>query len=142
VFVSKLTTRLQSNTTHVYFNSFSYLYMYAACFGLYLVHPQACQHKNVTKEDTISFACVFEITLQVWKGHMCGPDFAHRRSTSLSAHRPLQLNCEHSGCTNSCLPLRCPSVLSDVFRKAAKSRFFLRHVCPSARSSSVPTGQK
>ena len=56
--------------------------MYAACFGLYLDHPQTCQYGNLTKEDTISFASVFEIvswaTLQVWMGHMCGPQFAHR----------------------------------------------------------------
>jgi len=71
--------------------------MYAACFGLYLGRPQASQYKNLTKEDTVSFVYVFEITLQVWKGHMCGPHFAHRRSTPLSAHRPLQLNCEQSG---------------------------------------------
>ena len=28
-------------------------YMYATCFGLYLGHPQACQHQNHTKQDTI-----------------------------------------------------------------------------------------
>jgi hypothetical protein len=26
--------------------------MCATCFGLYLGHPQACQYKTVTKEDT------------------------------------------------------------------------------------------
>jgi len=25
--------------------------MLASCFGLYLDHPQACQYKNLTKED-------------------------------------------------------------------------------------------
>jgi len=55
--------------------------MYAACFGLYLDHPEPRQYKNLTNEDAISFACVFEITswatLQVWKGHVCGPHFAN-----------------------------------------------------------------
>jgi len=52
LFITTQTT-LQSNITQVYFNSISYSYMYAACFGLYLDHPPACQHKDHTKEDTI-----------------------------------------------------------------------------------------
>jgi len=36
----------QSDTVQVYFNSDGYTYMYATCFGLYLGHPQARQHKN------------------------------------------------------------------------------------------------
>jgi len=27
--------------------------MYAACFGLYLDHPQSCQYKSFTKKDTV-----------------------------------------------------------------------------------------
>ena len=27
--------------------------MYAACFGLYLGYPRACQYKNLKKEDII-----------------------------------------------------------------------------------------
>jgi len=27
--------------------------MYAACSGLYIDYPQACQYKNLTKEDTV-----------------------------------------------------------------------------------------
>jgi hypothetical protein len=50
---SKQTTLIRSNKTQVYFNSVGYRYMYAACFGLYLGQPQACQYKNLTKEDTI-----------------------------------------------------------------------------------------
>jgi hypothetical protein len=34
------------NTTQVYFNSINYSYVYATCLGLYLGHPQACQHKG------------------------------------------------------------------------------------------------
>ena len=44
-------THIPSNTTQVYFISIAYLYMYAACFGLYLGHLQACHYKNLTKED-------------------------------------------------------------------------------------------
>jgi hypothetical protein len=49
---SKQTT-IRSNKTQVYFNSVGYRYMYDACFGLYLSQPQACQYKNLTKEETI-----------------------------------------------------------------------------------------
>jgi len=45
VFVAKSTT-LQSDTTRVYFSSYCYLYICAACFGVYLSHPQLCQYKN------------------------------------------------------------------------------------------------
>jgi hypothetical protein len=34
-------------------NSICYPYMYAACFGLYIGCPQACQYTNNTEEDTI-----------------------------------------------------------------------------------------
>jgi len=44
---------MQSDTTEVNFNSNCYLYICATRFGLYLGHPQACQYKNLTKEDTI-----------------------------------------------------------------------------------------
>jgi hypothetical protein len=37
------TTIIQSNSAHLYFNSHCCIYMCAACFGLYLGHPQACQ---------------------------------------------------------------------------------------------------
>ena len=37
---NKQTTFIQSNTTQIYFNSVDNPYMYAACFGLYLGHPQ------------------------------------------------------------------------------------------------------
>jgi hypothetical protein len=43
-------TLIQSKTTQVEF--ICYPYMYVKCFGLYLGHPQACQNKNHTKEDT------------------------------------------------------------------------------------------
>jgi len=46
VFVAISTTLIQSNTTHVYFNSNCYLYTCGACFGLHLSHPQACQYKS------------------------------------------------------------------------------------------------
>jgi hypothetical protein len=39
--------------TRVYFNSTGYPYMHATYCGLYLGHPQACQYKNLTNEDTI-----------------------------------------------------------------------------------------
>jgi len=42
-----------SNITRVQFNSDCYIYMCTTCFGLYLGHSQACQHKNRTKEDKI-----------------------------------------------------------------------------------------
>ena len=45
---------MQANKTHVYSNSDCYLYMCAICFVLYLGHPQACQYKNLIKEDIIS----------------------------------------------------------------------------------------
>ena len=38
--------------TQVHCNTVSYLYMYATCFDLNLGHPQACQYKHLTKEDT------------------------------------------------------------------------------------------
>ena len=45
---------LFSLTQHtLYFNSLLTLLMYAACFDLYLCHPQARQYKNHTKENTI-----------------------------------------------------------------------------------------
>jgi len=28
--------------------------MYAACFGLFLGHPHACEYKTLQKEDTVS----------------------------------------------------------------------------------------
>jgi hypothetical protein len=31
------------------------LYLYAKCFDLYLGHPQACQYKNLKKEDVIEY---------------------------------------------------------------------------------------
>jgi len=37
----------------VYFNSVGYRDTYATSFGMYLGHPQACQYKNFTKEDTV-----------------------------------------------------------------------------------------
>ena len=52
VFIAYQTTLVRSNTTRVYFNSVGYLHLCAACFGLYLDHPQACQYRNPTKEDT------------------------------------------------------------------------------------------
>ena len=52
VFNTKRTARIQSNTTQVCFNSTGCPYMHAACCGLYLGSPQACQYKNHTKEDT------------------------------------------------------------------------------------------
>jgi len=52
-FITKQSTLMQSNTTQVYFNLIDYLYKYATCFGLYLGHSQACQYKNLTKEDTV-----------------------------------------------------------------------------------------
>jgi hypothetical protein len=59
---NKQTTFIQSNTTQVYFNSVDYPYMYAACFGLYLGHPQASQYNHRTKEDTIKLECIFLCT--------------------------------------------------------------------------------
>ena len=49
----KQITRIRVNTTLVYFNSFGYPFIYAACFGLYLDYPQACQYKNHRKENTM-----------------------------------------------------------------------------------------
>jgi len=38
---------MQPTTTQIYFNSNYYPYMCAACFGLYLDHPQVCQYKRL-----------------------------------------------------------------------------------------------
>jgi len=48
VFIATLTALVQSDTTQVYFNSFCYLHMCAACFGEYFGYPQACQYKDLT----------------------------------------------------------------------------------------------
>ena len=42
---------MQSNTTQVNIYSKCFLYMCATCFGLYLCLSQACQYKNLIKED-------------------------------------------------------------------------------------------
>jgi len=42
---------MKSNSTQVYIYSNCFLYMCATCFGLYLGLPQACQYKNLIKED-------------------------------------------------------------------------------------------
>jgi hypothetical protein len=52
-FSTKQSTLIQSKITQVYFNLTDYLYKYTTCFGLYLGHSQACQCKNLTREDTI-----------------------------------------------------------------------------------------
>jgi len=52
VFITKQTTLIQSNTTQVYLNSLGYLTMYAACFGLHLGNPQACQNNPASVKNT------------------------------------------------------------------------------------------
>jgi hypothetical protein len=43
-------TFVQSNTTQVHVINSYYLHMYATCFGLYVGHLQACQHKNMHRK--------------------------------------------------------------------------------------------
>jgi len=52
VFIATQIALTQPNKTQVYSNSFGYLIIYAARFGLYLSHPQALKYINLTKEDT------------------------------------------------------------------------------------------
>ena len=70
------TTFIQSNTTHVYFNSINYPYMQVTCFGLYLGHPEACQYENRTKANmcvllhwinvVTSLGCIPTVVFQVF----------------------------------------------------------------------------
>jgi len=53
LYIVAQTTLIHSNTNQVHCNSNCCQYMYAACVGLYLGHPQICQYKNLTKEDII-----------------------------------------------------------------------------------------
>jgi hypothetical protein len=52
VFIAIQIALTQPNKTQVYSNLFGYLVIYAACFDLYLGHPQAFKYINLTKEDT------------------------------------------------------------------------------------------
>jgi len=44
------TTFFHSNTTQIYYINLNYPRMYTTCFGLYLGHLQACQHKNIYRK--------------------------------------------------------------------------------------------
>ena len=51
-------------------NSTGYLYTCAACFGLYLDHPQAWQYKIFTQEDTIRIFQSYFIFHKDWSSHV------------------------------------------------------------------------
>jgi len=65
-------TLIQSNATQVCFNSAGCPYIFAACFGLYLGHPQVCQHKNYKRKIQQGTGSPFNSHCrEVWKhtGH-------------------------------------------------------------------------
>jgi len=89
--ITKHTLLIPPNTSQDYFNSLVYIYMHTTCFDLCLDHPQVCQHKNHTKEDTLCRLTLLYLHLNSLLAHNLQSEFKMYYIKEYATLRPFRL---------------------------------------------------